>query len=65
MKMEAKSGNEIAVISRYLSEGFRIAPLIGGLGMLVVSVFVLLTNGKNVGCGHDHDHDHEINLFFP
>ena len=61
----APSGNEIAVIQRYLSKGFQIAPLIGGLGMMVVGVFVILTNGKQVGCGHDHgdgeehDHDHD------
>jgi len=61
--MVAASGNEVAVISRYLSKGFQIAPLIGGLGMMVISVFIILTNGKEVGCGHDHEdgdehHDH-------
>ena len=27
--------------------------------MLVISLFILATNHKNVGCGHDHSHDHE------
>jgi len=59
--MKGASGNEIAVIEFYLAKDFTIAALIGGLGMIVVSVFIILTNHKNLGCGHDHgdeDHDH-------
>src|SRR5690606_41619129 len=36
---------------------------VGGLGLLIVGLFNLLTSGEKASCGHDHgpddDHDHE------
>ena len=53
------TGNEVAVMAKYLASKFMLGPLIGGLGMMVIGLFVLFTAGKKVGCGHDHSHDHD------
>jgi uncharacterized repeat protein (TIGR03943 family) len=50
-------------VDHFLTESFRIGPLIGGLGLAVVGFFNLFTSRAQVACGHDHihhgDHDHE------
>ncbi len=50
-------------ITKYLAPDFRLLSLGGGLGLLVVGAFNLLTAGQNASCGHDHgpddSHDHE------
>lgn len=59
---ENAAGTYYFVLTRYVSPGFHLATLIGGLGMVVVGLFLLLTRHKDVACGHDHDHDHsELN----
>lgn len=59
-------GRNYFVLPKYVSPGFHLATLIGGLGMIVVSLFLILTSKKKSGCGHDHevgaeceeDHEH-------
>lgn len=49
-------------ISAYLAPNFHTTALIGGLGMIVLGLFNILSAGQAVDCGHDHgdhDHDHE------
>ena len=50
-------------IVKYLAPDFRVISLVGGLGLVVVGLFVLLTARQRADCGHDHapgeDHDHE------
>ncbi len=50
-------------IVKYLAPDFRMFALAGGLGLLVVGLFNLLTAGQRAACGHDHgpddSHDHE------
>jgi uncharacterized repeat protein (TIGR03943 family) len=50
-------------ITKYLAPDFRPLSLAGGLGLLVVGLFNLLTAGQQASCGHDHgpddSHDHE------
>lgn len=56
-------------IHQYLAPVFRQYALIGGLGLLVLSAFVLLTFRRPAACGHDHDpgeaHDHETSDLSP
>ena len=44
-------------IAKYLAPDFRLIALIGGLGLLVLALFNLLTAGQQAGCGHDHGDD--------
>jgi uncharacterized repeat protein (TIGR03943 family) len=48
---------------KYLAPDFRLLALAGGLGLLVVGAFTLLTSRQEADCGHDHGpedaHDHE------
>lgn len=50
-------------ITKYLAPDFRTLALGGGLGLLVVGAFNLLTATQDASCGHDHgaddSHDHE------
>lgn len=50
-------------IVKYLAPDFRIIALAGGLGLLVLGLFNLLTCRMTAVCGHDHGpgdaHDHE------
>jgi len=50
-------------ITKYLAPDFRPFTLAGGLGLLVVGAFNLLTATQQASCGHDHGpddvHDHE------
>lgn len=50
-------------ITKYLAPDFRPLTLAGGLGLLVVGAFNLLTATQQASCGHDHgpddSHDHE------
>jgi uncharacterized repeat protein (TIGR03943 family) len=50
-------------ITKYLAPDFRPLTLAGGLGLLVVGAFNLLTATQDASCGHDHGpddtHDHE------
>ena len=50
-------------ITKYLSEDFHPLVLAGGLGLIVVGLFNLLTATQSADCGHDHgpedSHDHE------
>lgn len=50
-------------ITKYLAPDFRMLTLAGGLGLLVVGAFNLLTATQEASCGHDHgpddSHDHE------
>lgn len=50
-------------INNYLAPDFRPLTLAGGLGLLVVGAFNLLTATQEASCGHDHGpgdaHDHE------
>lgn len=41
-------------IVKYLAPDFRLIALIGGLGLLVIGLFVLLTATQTADCGHDH-----------
>jgi uncharacterized repeat protein (TIGR03943 family) len=57
-------------IAKYLAPDFRLIALIGGLGLLVLALFNLLTAGQQAGCGHDHGddahcHDHESSDIHP
>ena len=54
-----EDGAELRVLPSYVSPGFQLATLIGGLGLIVVSVFMLLTQRVHAGCSHDHgEHEH-------
>ncbi len=48
---------------KYLAPDFRLIALAGGLGLVVVGLFCLLTARQQADCGHDHGpedaHDHE------
>lgn len=50
-------------IVKYLAPDFRVIALAGGLGLVVVGLFILLTARQEADCGHDHGpgghHDHE------
>jgi len=50
-------------IQQYLAPVFRQYALLGGLGLLVLALFVLFTHRQPTACGHDHgpgeEHDHE------
>lgn len=50
-------------IVKYLAPDFRTIALAGGLGLIVVGLFNLLTCRTRASCGHDHgpedSHDHE------
>ena len=50
-------------IEKYLTPDFHPLVLAGGLGLIVVGLFNLLTAGQSASCGHDHGpedtHDHE------
>jgi uncharacterized repeat protein (TIGR03943 family) len=47
-------------IQAYLAPDFQTIALIGGLGMIVLGLFNILTAGEQTDCGHDHhDHEHE------
>lgn len=50
-------------IVKYLAPDFRLIALAGGLGLVVVGLFNLLTSRMQASCGHDHGpedtHDHE------
>ncbi|NQX01845.1 TIGR03943 family protein [bacterium] len=56
-------------IHQYLAPVFRQYALIGGLGLLVLAAFVLLTFRRPSDCGHDHApgeaHDHETSDLSP
>ena len=44
----------------FLVPRFHSITLIGGLGMIVLGIFILLTLREESDCGHDHcDHDHD------
>lgn len=47
-------------IQHYLQGQFQVYALAGGLGLIVLGLFCLLTARQTTacGCGHDHDHDH-------
>lgn len=44
-------------IHKYLATEFRTVALVGGLGMIVLGLFSILTAREDADCGHDHDHD--------
>jgi uncharacterized repeat protein (TIGR03943 family) len=50
-------------ITKYLTPDFHPLVLAGGLGLIVVGLFNLLTAAQQASCGHDHgpddSHDHE------
>lgn len=50
-------------LAKYLAPDFRPIALAGGLGLIVVGLFTLLTCRHTASCGHDHGpddaHDHE------
>jgi len=51
-------------INSYLAPDFRLIALAGGLGLVVLGAFNLVTAGESADCGHDHGcdaggHDHE------
>lgn len=47
-------------ITSYLAPEFHTPALIGGLGMIVLGLFNMLTAGEQADCAHDHcDHDHD------
>ncbi len=46
-------------IQHYLAPEFHTIALAGGLGMIVLGLFNLLTVGESADCGHEHaDHEH-------
>jgi hypothetical protein len=49
------------LIGEYLNRSFHLVALSGGLAMIVLGLFNLITSRRKVGCGHDHgpDHDHD------
>jgi len=50
-------------LNKYLAPDFRPIALAGGLGLIVLGLFNLLTARRHASCGHDHGpgdhHDHE------
>lgn len=56
-------------IQQYLAPVFRQYALLGGLGLLVLALFVLFTHRQATACGHDHgpgdEHDHEASDLSP
>ncbi|MCH7227681.1 DUF1980 domain-containing protein [Haloferula sp. A504] len=48
---------------KYLAPDFRLIAFAGGLALVVIGLFTLLTAGQHASCGHDHgpgdEHDHE------
>lgn len=57
-------------INQYLATDFRLISFVGGLGLVVLGLFNLLTAGQEAGCGHDHSgeenpHDHEHDEMHP
>jgi uncharacterized membrane protein YcgQ (UPF0703/DUF1980 family) len=42
----------------YVTGWFKGLALCGGLGLIVMGVFNLITRRREVDCGHDHGHDH-------
>ena len=48
-------------IAAYLKGPFQVYALIGGLGLIVLGLFCILTARQTAGesCGHDHGHTHE------
>jgi len=58
-------------INHYLATDFRPIAFAGGLGLMVLGLFNLLTATQEVGCGHDHSgedeaaHDHEAGDMHP
>jgi len=58
-------------LNNYLTPDFRPIALAGGLGLLVLGLFNILTAHQEVGCGHDHGgegedaHDHESGDMHP
>lgn len=47
-------------MGEFLVEKFHTITLLGGLGMIVLGLFVLLTLRQDSDCGHDHcEHDHD------
>lgn len=50
----------IGRMGEFLVPRFHTITLVGGLGMIVVSLFVMLTTREDSDCGHDHcDHEHD------
>ena len=48
-------------IHHYLKGEFQTIALIGGLGMIILGVFNIMTSGEQTSCGHEHggeDHEH-------
>lgn len=55
-------------IAKYLAPDFRLIALAGGIGLLVLGLFNLLTANQETDCGHDHadpSHDHESGDMHP
>ncbi len=58
-------------MNHYLAPDFRPIALAGGLGLMVLGLFNILTATQEVGCGHDHGaegndvHDHESGEMHP
>jgi uncharacterized repeat protein (TIGR03943 family) len=56
-------------IQQYLAPVFRQYALLGGLGLVVLALFVLFTHRQPTACGHDHgpgeSHDHEASDLSP
>ncbi|MDP0492101.1 MAG: hypothetical protein Q7Q71_13715 [Verrucomicrobiota bacterium JB023] len=48
-------------LADFLIPKFHLLAFLGGMGMLVLGLFVLLSGKEPEGCGHDHDHgdDHD------
>lgn len=46
-------------INKYLAPDFRLICFAGGLGLVVLGLFNLLTADQKADCGHDHEHDGE------
>jgi uncharacterized repeat protein (TIGR03943 family) len=57
LKEVRDDGSSISVIGNYLSPGFQMATLIGGVAFVVMGVFLMATSRMSVTCGHDHSHD--------
>ena len=51
------------LLEKYLAPDFRLLAFAGGLGLIVIGAFTLLTAWHHADCGHDHGpgdaHDHE------
>ncbi len=58
-------------MNHYLVTDFRPIAFVGGLGLMVLGLFNLLTATQEVGCGHDHGgegkepHDHDAGEMHP